>query len=47
MTTLQEMGEQHLTLDTLVLIILKSADEWDQVAAFVALTMYYKMEIVR
>ncbi len=37
MTTLQEMGEQPLTLDSLVLIMLKSADGSDQVAAFVAL----------
>ncbi len=46
MTTLQEMGEQPLTPDSLVPIILKSADVWDQVAAFVALTMCHKMEIL-
>ncbi len=37
MTTLQEMGEQPLTPDSLVPIMLKSADRWDQVATFVAL----------
>ncbi len=47
MTTLQDMGEQPLTPDSLVLIMLKSADGWDQVAAFVTLTMRCKMEIVR
>ncbi len=45
MTTLQEMGEQPLTTDSLVPTMLKSADRWDQVAAFVALTMRRKMEI--
>ncbi len=45
MTTQQEMGEQPLTPDNLVPIMLKSADGWDQVAAFVALTMRRKMEI--
>ncbi len=44
-TTLQEMGEQPLTVDSLVLIMLKSADRWDQVATFVALTMHRKMKI--
>ncbi len=47
MTTLQEIGEQPLTPDSLVLIMLKSTDGWDQVAAFVALTMHRKMEIAR
>ncbi len=47
MTTLQEMGEQPFTPDSLVPIMLKSADGWDQVAAFVALTMRRKMEIVQ
>ncbi len=47
MTTLQEMGEQPLTPDSLVQIMLKSADGWDQAAAFVALTMCRKIEIVR
>ncbi len=45
-TTLQDMGEEPLTPDSLVPIMLKSADSWDQVAAFVALTMCHKMEIV-
>ncbi len=44
MTTLQEMGEQPFTLNSLVLIVLKSADKWDQEAAFVALMMCRKME---
>ncbi len=39
MTTLQEMGEQPLTPDSLVPIMLKSAEGWDQMAAFVALTI--------
>ncbi len=38
MTTLQKIGEQPFTTDSLVPIMLKSADGWDQVAAFVALT---------
>ncbi len=46
MTTLQEMGEQSLTLDSLAPIMLKSADGWHQVAAFVSLTMRRKMKIV-
>ncbi len=46
MATLQEMGEQPLTADSLVPIMLKNAEGWDQVAAFVALTMRRKMEIV-
>ncbi len=47
MTTLEKMGEPPLTPDSLVLIMLKSAGGWDQVAAFVALTMRRKMEIAR
>ncbi len=47
MTTLQKMGEQPLTPDSLLSIILKSADGWDQVAAFLALTMRCKMEIAQ
>ncbi len=47
MTILREMSEQLLTLDSLFPIMLKSADTWDQVAAFVTLTMCRKMEIVR
>ncbi len=47
MTTLQEIGEQPLTLDSLVLIMLESTDGWDQVVTFVALTMHHKMEEVR
>ncbi len=39
MTTLQKKDEQHLTLDRLVPIMLKNADGWDQMAAFVASTM--------
>ncbi len=45
MTTLQEMCEQSLTPDSLLPIMLRSADGWDQVAAFVALTMRPKTEI--
>ncbi len=41
------MDEQPLKPDSLVSIMLKSADGWDQVAAFVTLTMRCKMEIVR
>ncbi len=44
-TTLQKMGEQFLTQDSLIPIILKSSDGWDQVAAFVTLAMRCKMEI--
>ncbi len=47
MTTLQEMSEQPLTRDSLVPIMLRSADGWDQVAAFGTLTMRYKMEIAQ
>ncbi len=45
MTALQEMGEQRFTPDSLVPIMLKSTGRWDQVAAFVSLTMRRKMEI--
>ncbi len=47
MTTLQEMGEQPLTSNSLVPIMLKSADRWDHVATFVALTMCRMMETAR
>ncbi len=47
MTTLQEMGEQPLTLDSLILIMLKSTDRWDHVATFVTLITLRKMEIVQ
>ncbi len=43
MTALQEMGGQPLTLDSLVQIMLKSTDGWDQVATFAALTMLSKI----
>ncbi len=46
-TTLEKMGEPPLTLDSLIRIMLKSAERWDHVAAFVALTMCRKMEIAR
>ncbi len=36
MTTLQKKGEQPLTPDSLISIMLKNANGWDQVAAFVA-----------
>ncbi len=45
MQWLSYMGKQPLTSDSLVPIMLKSADGWDHVAAFVALTMRRKMEI--
>ncbi len=47
MTTLQEMGEELFIRDNLVLIMLTSIERWDQVAAFVALTMHHKMELVQ
>ncbi len=47
MTALEKMGEPPLTPDCLIPIMLKSAEGWDQVATFVALTMRRKMEIVR
>ncbi len=40
-------GEPPLTPDSLIPIMLKSAEGWDQVAAFVALIMCRKMEIAR
>ncbi len=45
MTTLQEMGEEPLTPDSLVLIMLRSVEGWDHVAALVALTMRHKIEL--
>ncbi len=45
MTTLQKMGEQPLTPDRLVSIMLKNWDGWDQAPTFITLTMYHKMEI--
>ncbi len=47
MTALEKMGEPPLMPNSFVQIMLKSAEGWDQVAAFVALTMRYKMEIAR
>ncbi len=47
MTALEKMGKPPLTPDSLVPIMLKSAEKWDQVAAFVALTMRRKMEIAQ
>ncbi len=47
MTALEKMGEPPLIPDSLVPIMLNSAEGWDQVAAFVAMTMRHKMEIVR
>ncbi len=47
MTIQQETGEQPLTPDSLVPIMLRSADGWDQEAAFVTLTMCHKMELAR
>ncbi len=47
MTALEKMGKSPLTPDSLVPIMLKSAEVWDQVATFVALTLRCKMEIVR
>ncbi len=47
MTALEKIGELPLTPDSLVPIMLKSAERWDQVAAFVALTMRRKMEIAQ
>ncbi len=42
MTMLKEVDEQSLTPDSLVPIMLRSTDGWDQVAAFVTLTMRHK-----
>ncbi len=47
MTALEKMGEPPLMPDSLIPIMLKSTEGWDQVAAFVALTMRRKMEIAR
>ncbi len=47
MTTLQVMGKQPLTPYSLVPIMLRSTEGWDQVATFVTLTMRRKMEIVQ
>ncbi len=47
MIALEKTGELPLTSDSLVPIMLKSAEGWDQVADFVALTMRCKMEIAR
>ncbi len=47
MTTPQRVSEQALTPDSLVSIMLGSANGWDQVAAFVTLTMHHKMELAR
>ncbi len=47
MTALEKMGERPLTPDSLIPIMLKSAEGWDQVAAFVAMTTRRKMEIAR
>ncbi len=38
------MGEEPLTPDSLVLILLQSTEGWDPVSAFVALTTCHKME---
>ncbi len=40
------MDEEPLTLNSLIPIMLKSAKGWNQVAAFVILTMLHKMELV-
>ncbi len=45
MTTLQKKGEQPLTPDSLVPIMLKSTDGWEKMATLVALTMHRKIEI--
>ncbi len=47
MTSLQEMGEESLTPDILFPMMLRSAEGWDQVAAFVDLTIHHKMELAR
>ncbi len=46
MTTLQEMGEQSLTQDNLVPIMLRSTKGWGQVTS-VTLTMRHKMELTQ
>ncbi len=47
MTTPQEMGKQPLTPDSLVPIMLKSADRLNQVAAFITFTMRHKVEVAQ
>ncbi len=47
MTALQKTGQLPLTRDSLVPIMLKNAEGWDQVAAFITLTMRHKMEIAQ
>ncbi len=42
-TTLQQMGEEPPTIDGVVPIMLRSVEEWDQVATFVALTVRHGM----
>ncbi len=41
------MGEQALTPDSLVLIMLRSTEEWNQMVPFVIMTMRHKMELVQ
>ncbi len=47
MTALEKMGEPPLIPDRLVPIMLKSTERWDQVAAFVTLTLRRNMETAR
>ncbi len=47
MTTLHEMGKQPLTLDSLVSIMVRSVEGWNQMATFVTLAIYHKIELVR
>ncbi len=47
MTALEKISKPSLTPDSLVPIMLKSAEGWDQVAAFIALKMRRKMETAR
>ena len=37
-------GEEHLTLDTLVLMMLRCSTKWDQVAALFTVTLRKKMD---
>ncbi len=39
------MGEESLTPHSLVPIMLRSSEGWDQLAAFVALTMSHKVKL--
>ncbi len=39
------MGEKSLTPDSWVVIVLRSIEGWEQVAAFVALTLHHKMDL--